>query len=64
MSRGSYVNLLRPGLPLARQYSATPYPQRLLTRRTYGLQMQTVVANRCTAPRSVWPEERWWTAFG
>jgi hypothetical protein len=61
MPRRSYVELLRPGCPCPVPAAAPAYPQRLMTRRTYGLHYAGVVAQRAAAPRALLPPERCWT---
>ena len=61
MSRRACLDLLRPGCPCPVPAAAPAYPQRLVTRRTYGMQYALVVTQRAAAPCAVFPPERWWT---
>uniref|UniRef100_A0A7C4LJD1 Uncharacterized protein n=1 Tax=Schlesneria paludicola TaxID=360056 RepID=A0A7C4LJD1_9PLAN len=60
--RTSYLDVLRPGGPCPVLAAVPAAPVWLMTRRSYNLQHAGVMSWRGSAPRSVFPAERWWTS--
>lgn len=62
MTRRISLDLLRPGCTCPVLAAVPVIPVCFRARRSVGLQTLGMLSPRATAPRSIYPAERWWTS--